>query len=167
MLPGSYLLVESLDRISRAEILDAWEVFTGILNRGITIVTLADNMVYSKEKANRQFTDLIISITIMSRAHEESLTKSKRLKAAWDTKRKNLNEQKLTRRCPSWMKLNESRTAYELIPEKIAIIRQIIDLMMSGMGRGAIAKKFNQQGIHSIGIQNKNQHGSHPTLSIS
>ena len=157
VLPGSFLLVESLDRISRAEILDALEIFTGILNRGITIVTLADNMAYSKDKANRNFTDLIISITIMSRAHEESLTKSKRLKAAWDTKRKNLNERKLTRRCPSWMKLNESRSAYELIPEKIAIIRQIIDQMMSGMGKGSIAKKFNQQGIHSIGIQNENQ----------
>jgi len=45
---GSYLLVESLDRISRAEILDALEVFTGILNRGITIITLADNMEYPR-----------------------------------------------------------------------------------------------------------------------
>lgn len=154
---GSYLLVESLDRISRAEILDALEVFTGILNRGITIITLADNMEYSKEKANRQFTDLIISITIMSRAHEESLTKSKRLKAAWDTKRKNIGERKLTRTCPAWLKLNENRTEYEPIPEKVAIVRQIVDLMMSGMGKSSITKKFNQQGTPSIGNRNKKQ----------
>jgi len=154
---GSYLLVESLDRISRAEILDALEVFTGILNRGITIITLADNMEYSKEKANRQFTDLIISITIMSRAHEESLTKSRRLKAAWDTKRKNIGERKLTSTCPAWLKLNAARTEYEPIPEKIAIVRQIVGLMMSGMGKGSIAKKFNQQGTLSIGNRNKKQ----------
>ncbi len=152
---GSYLLVESLDRISRAQILEAFEVFTGILNRGITIVTLADNMVYSKEKANERFTDLIISITIMSRAHEESLTKSRRLKAAWDTKRKNVAERKLTSMCPAWLKLNAKCTEYEPIPEKIAIVRQIVDLMMSGMGKNFIAKKFNLDGIPSIGKRGK------------
>jgi DNA invertase Pin-like site-specific DNA recombinase len=157
VLPGSYLLVESLDRISRAEILEALEVFTGILNRGITIVTLADNMVYSKDKANKQFTDLIISITIMSRAHEESLTKSRRLKEAWEAKRNNLDTRKLTRTCPGWLKLNEDRTEYELIPENVAIVRQIVDLMMSGMGKGSIAKKFNKEGIPSIGNKNKGQ----------
>lgn len=155
VLPGSYLLVESLDRISRAEVLKALEVFTGILNRGITIVTLADKMVYSKKKANDNFTDLIISITIMSRAHEESLTKSRRLKAAWDAKRKNVGEHKLTGMCPAWLKLNANRTEYVPIPEKTAIVRQIVDLVMSGMGKNSIAKKFNQEGIPSIGSKSK------------
>ena len=155
VLPGSYLLVESLDRLSRAEIMGAFEVFIGILNRGITIVTLADKMVYSQSKANDNFTDLIISLTIMSRAHEESLTKSKRLKAAWDTKRKNVNKRKLTSICPAWLKLNTNRTEYELILEKVAVVRQIVDLVMSGMGKNSIAKKFNQEGILSIGNRGK------------
>jgi DNA invertase Pin-like site-specific DNA recombinase len=155
VLPGSYLLVESLDRISRAEILDALEIFTGILNRGITVVTLADNMTYSKEKANKQFTDLIISITIMSRAHEESLTKSKRLKEAWAAKRKQAPVKKMTSTCPAWLSLNQSRTEYEFIPEKVAIVKQIVDLMMSGMGRNGIAKKFNLEGVPSIGNRGK------------
>jgi len=147
--------VESLDRISRAQILEALEIFTGILNRGIIVVTLADNMEYSKEKANRNFTDLIISITIMSRAHEESLTKSGRLKEAWNAKRKNIDQFKLTKVCPAWLQLNSERTAYEHIPEKVAIVRQIVDLVMSGMGKNSIAKKFNLEGIPSIGNRNK------------
>lgn len=154
VLPGSYLLVESLDRISRAEILDALEIFTSILNRGITIVTIGDKMVYSKEKANKNFTDLIISIAIMSRAHEESATKSDRLKEVWDVKRKNAGERKLTKICPAWLKLNESRTSYEHIPEKVVIVRHIIDLLMSGMGKNAIAKKLNQEKVPSIGGRN-------------
>jgi DNA invertase Pin-like site-specific DNA recombinase len=157
VLPGSYLLVESLDRLSRAEVLAALGVFIGILNSGITIVTLADGMVYSKERANDNFSNLLISIMIMSRAHEESLTKSKRLRAAWDAKRKNIGERKLTSTCPAWLKLNADRTEYEPIPEKIAIVRQIVGLMMSGMGKGSIAKKFNQQGTLSIGSRNKGQ----------
>lgn len=154
VLPGSYLLVESLDRISRAEILDALEIFTSILNRGITIVTIGDKMVYSKAKANKNFTDLIISIAIMARAHEESATKRDRIKEAWSAKRKNAGEQKLTRICPAWLKLNDSRAAYDPIPEKVAVVRRIVDLVMSGMGKNAIAKKFNQEEVPSIGGRN-------------
>src|SRR5688500_7237548 len=37
---GSYLLVESLDRVSREAILDAQATFLQIVNAGITLVTL-------------------------------------------------------------------------------------------------------------------------------
>lgn len=152
---GSYLLVESLDRLSRAQISDALEIFMGILNRGITVVTLADGMEYSKEKANKQFTDLIISITIMSRTHEESLTKSKRLKAAWKSKRANIGARKLTRNCPSWLTQNADATAYRFIPAKVTVVRKMIRLVMSGVGKDAIAKRFNRDGIRSLGTRSK------------
>src|SRR5574343_835351 len=42
---GSYLLVESLDRLSRAEVMDAMEVFLAIVNREIVIVTMLDGRV--------------------------------------------------------------------------------------------------------------------------
>ena len=38
--------------------------------------------------------DLIISLTIMSRAHDESKRKGERVKAAWDNKRINIREKK-------------------------------------------------------------------------
>ena len=44
---GSYLLVESLDRLSRDKVMDALGIFLNILNAGIIIVTMADNQVYS------------------------------------------------------------------------------------------------------------------------
>ncbi|WP_390622906.1 hypothetical protein ACEQUB_00912 [Ralstonia syzygii] len=40
--PDSYLLVESLDRLSRLPVTEALAVFQSIINRGITIVTLVD-----------------------------------------------------------------------------------------------------------------------------
>jgi DNA invertase Pin-like site-specific DNA recombinase len=40
--PGSYLLVESLDRLSRAQVISALRVFLNIIEAGIIIVTLAD-----------------------------------------------------------------------------------------------------------------------------
>ncbi len=77
------LLVESLDRISRANIMDALELFIRILNTGITICTYIDRMVYSKEELQNNFAPLIISITLMCRSHDESEIKSRRIKTSW------------------------------------------------------------------------------------
>jgi DNA invertase Pin-like site-specific DNA recombinase len=83
---GSYLLVESLDRLSREEILRAHSLFLGIVQSGINLVTLADNRVYAAKTTNT--VDMITSLVIMERAHEESKTKSMRVGAAWRQKRK-------------------------------------------------------------------------------
>jgi len=57
---GSVLIVESLDRLSREEILTALNQFTGIIQAGIQLVTLADGQVYDRESINDNWTQLII-----------------------------------------------------------------------------------------------------------
>src|SRR5689334_6886495 len=49
---GSVLLVESLDRLSREQVMSALSLFLDIVRAGITIVTLADNQTYSEERLN-------------------------------------------------------------------------------------------------------------------
>ncbi len=88
---GSYLLIESLDRLSRAEIDDAYGVFRSILKEGVNIVTLQDEQVFTKESLN-DFAKIIVSLVVMSRAHEESMTKSIRGKADWENKRKKMRD---------------------------------------------------------------------------
>lgn len=144
---GSYLLVESLDRLSRAQISDALEVFLSILRNGVTIVTLADGMEYSKEKMNSNFTDLIVSIVIMSRAHEESLMKSKRLKQAWIAKRREIGKKKLTALAPGWLKLNADRTAYLPMPERVEIVLRVFSWSKGGIGDKTIAMRLNQMAV--------------------
>jgi DNA invertase Pin-like site-specific DNA recombinase len=41
---GSYLLVESLDRISRQKVTDALAIFLRIVNAGVTLVTLCSQL---------------------------------------------------------------------------------------------------------------------------
>ena len=65
---GSFLLVKSLDRLSRQEIRKSLTLFLSIIDAGVNIVTLADNHVYTAKKTELQ--DLLISLVIMSRAHE-------------------------------------------------------------------------------------------------
>ncbi|MEN8503189.1 MULTISPECIES: recombinase family protein [Paraburkholderia] len=148
VVSGSYLLVESLDRLSRDRVIDALNQFLSILGKGITIVTLADGRVYTREGDNT--TDLIVSITVMSRAHEESLTKSRRLKAAWQNKRARLAEKKMTARCPLWMRLAEDASCFEFIPERVTLVREMIGLARNGMGQTAIAKMLNARQIPSF-----------------
>lgn len=75
---NAYLFVESLDRITRDEIDVALELFMGILRRGITIVTGMDNKVYTHAGIKGNPIDLLTSILLFTRAHEESKTKQKR-----------------------------------------------------------------------------------------
>ena len=45
---------------------------------------------------------MIGALTVMARAHEESATKSTRLREAWNGKREEVGRRKLTGRCPEW-----------------------------------------------------------------
>lgn len=74
----SWLYVENLDRLSRQAIIDSQELFLKLLRLGLTIVTGLDNKVYAKGTVNDNPTDLMLSILLFSRAHEESKTKADR-----------------------------------------------------------------------------------------
>ncbi len=81
------LLVESLDRLSRSNVVDALELFLGIIKSGITICTYADNAIYNRADIQNNFTPLMASIIYMARSHDESMMKSKRIKADWAKRR--------------------------------------------------------------------------------
>jgi DNA invertase Pin-like site-specific DNA recombinase len=161
IVPGSFLLVESLDRLSRDKVLAALEIFISILRQGITIVTLADNMVYSAESVGDNFSSLIISITIMARAHEESAMKSRRISAAWEAKRARIGEKKLTARCPAWMRLNADKTEFELIPERVEQVMEILGMVKAGMGQALIAKRLNERSVPPVSSHGKGWYPSY------
>lgn len=142
---GSYLIVESLDRISRQNPQAATSLFLQILQAGIHIVTLTDNHVYRADGGN--FSDIIVSVVIMSRAHEESRTKSLRVGAAWENKRQNIHEKKLTRVAPIWLKLSEDRANFEMISERVAVLRAIFEEADHGKGSLQIARRLNREGV--------------------
>lgn len=141
--PGSYLLVESLDRLSRDEITVALTSFMQIINAGIVVVTLSDKIVYSRESLNANMGSLMMSLVIMARAHEESATKSKRILASWESKRASLDKKKMTAVCPQWLRLAEDKKTFLEIPERIDVIRKIFDLRCAGYGTRRIAQALN------------------------
>ncbi len=142
---GSYLLVENLDRLSRANVMEAHDLFKKLITAGINIVTLSDRVTYNQEDLNKNPMGLVYSILIMSRASEESTIKSQRGKAAWIGKKQNIKNKPLTARCPYWMQLSKDKTKFELIPEKANVVKRILNLAQSGHGNSSITKILNKE----------------------
>ncbi|WP_419832748.1 recombinase family protein [Endozoicomonas atrinae] len=122
------LLVESLDRLSRANIMDALELFIRILNAGITIYTHIDGMTYNKNEIQKNFSPLLISITLMCRSHEESETKSKRIKQSWKQMEDTLRNGGLGRSTiyPHWIDISSGKP--KIIKNKARVIQDIFKL---------------------------------------
>ena len=140
---GSILIVENLDRLSREQVLDALNQFTGIIKAGIKLVTLQDSMEYDRESINQNWTQLIISIVYMARAYEESEAKSKRLTAAWDNKRNNIDKKKLSKVAPAWLELSEDGKEFIIKPEVAKAVELIFLKKISGKGTSRIEKEMN------------------------
>lgn len=146
---GSFLLVESLDRLSRANVTDALNLFLGITKAGITIVTLADGMSYSQQSIEANWTQLIMSLAIMARAHEESATKSKRLKAVWAKKKTDANLRIVTSSLPAWLAVKEGKIV--AVEEKAETVREIFRLIRGGYGLHLLERKLNTEKTQTIG----------------
>ncbi|WP_232312140.1 recombinase family protein [Achromobacter spanius] len=147
---GSVLIVEGLDRLSRAEPIQAQAQLAQIVNSGITVVTASDGREYNRESLKRQPMDLVYSLLVMIRAHEESDTKSKRVKAAirrqcqswlagtWKGQIRNGKD-------PQWVVFNEGQ--YQLVPERVTAIRLAISMFKEGHGAVTIMRHLTEAGM--------------------
>lgn len=151
---GSVLVVEGLDRLSRAEPIQAQAQLAQIVNAGITVVTASDGKTYSREHLKANPMDLVYSLLVMIRAHEESDTKSKRVTAAirkqcegWiaGTYRNVIRNGK----DPLWVQRVDNE--WKLIPERVTAAREAISLYKRGYGATAIIKKMQADGLSITG----------------
>lgn len=146
---GSYLVIESLDRLSRERVRYALPRFLDLLGKGINIFTSADHHLYTQDY---DVTDLLISVISMARAHEESAVKGQRVASAWKTKHDEAREDRkpLGKLRPLWIDLVDGGKCYALNDERAAIVRRIFELSAEGYGSRTIAAMFNQERIPSF-----------------
>jgi DNA invertase Pin-like site-specific DNA recombinase len=153
---GSFLVIESLDRLSREKVRDALPRFLDLLAKGINVFTSLDQRLYTKDF---DVTDLLVSIISMSRAHEESAYKGSRVSSAWRKKQTAAREtgKPLGRVRPLW--LDVTPEGYVLNPDKAPVVRRIFDLSTQGHGSRNIAATLNQEGIPAFSAGRKKVSG--------
>ncbi len=146
---GSYLLVETFDRLTRVPPLRAMRLLQDIVDRGITLVTLKDGRHYSTASLEENWTDLVTALVDMARAHTENKEKGRKVKEAWDAKR--ASGKPLTAMGPAWLELDKARGEWRFVPDKVATVQRVFELAASGLGAPTIASKMNDAGIPTMG----------------
>lgn len=149
---GAYLIIENLDRLTRQDAVPATNLFTGLLMSGIHLVQLNPEQIYHDDC---DFFEVMRAVMELSRGNSESKQKSIRLKAVWSEKRKDACKSKkvISRSCPAWLHVVGDRreARYMLIPERAAVVRQIFNLAIDGLGVRLIAQKLTTDNVPPFG----------------
>ncbi|WP_322092776.1 recombinase family protein [Paraburkholderia bannensis] len=148
--PGSILIVESLDRLSRAEPIIAQNLLTSIVLAGIEVVTASDNTRYSRETVKANPGILFMALGSMLRANNESETKSDRIKRALKARCESFIagtwKGKLgAGRDPFWIQWTKG--VYRLNEDGMNVLRQALDLYYEGYGPTRIFEELLNRGL--------------------
>lgn len=152
--PGSCLIVENIDRLSRENPWDALPLMQQIINAGIVIVSLIDRKEYTLERM-RTDPDLLKHLqTVLEKGWLESRDKGDRLQEVWAEKRAELiagGKRKLTLQGPGWLDLIPDNPKVPLVGdwhfnERVETVRLAFELCIQGLGKEAIVRSFNAEG---------------------
>ncbi|MGR3086559.1 recombinase family protein [Vibrio vulnificus] len=147
---GSVLIIESLDRLSREQLLNAQFLFIELVSRGITIITANDSQVYNRATISENSGTMFITLGAMIRAHEESLTKQKRSVAAIKQQVEKFQKDgsgNVHGSVPFW--IDRTASGYEL-NQRAGTVRTIIDLYVNKrLGINRIARELTQKAIET------------------
>ena len=147
--PGSYLVVESLDRLSREKIRPALTLLLKLIEAGIKVVQLLPiEVVYDEDVEPMQ---LLMAVMELSRGHSESKVKSERVAAAWAKKRRDAAEKIVTKRLPGWIRYENGKLVLD--DAKAAVVRRIFAMAIGGYGVHAIAEALNADQVPTMGRQ--------------
>ncbi|CED59861.1 putative phage resolvase/recombinase/integrase [Moritella viscosa] len=161
------LLVENFDRLGRMGVMDQFSQFSILINAGIELHIISEDKIFTSESINKNPYELFGVLAQMARSYDESKQKAQRVKKAFDSKMKLVEEHGVifTKTVPVWLKVNSERTKFTIKPEA-ELVQRIFQLALQGYGATKIAKVFTKEKIpvpvydkrsNSIWTQNKIQ----------
>ncbi|QSX35127.1 recombinase family protein [Shewanella avicenniae] len=157
---GSVLVVESIDRISRANPYQSLKTMIDIINAGITVITAMDRKEYNLENITKEIFHLTTMITELARANNESEVKSKRAKEAILSKIKSWEAGERgfkigAGKAPMWLVWDNEEKKYVFNPRKKQVMLRKIELFKLGHGGQKIADllelEFGEKITHKTG----------------
>lgn len=160
---NTYLIVESLDRITRTGPFKSTQIFTELLEF-TNIVVLADGekKIYSKKSidSTHGMMDLFMALISLQRSHSESLMKEYRSRKSWEKKRLDLLEyfnlpedrrvglerpKNATAMCPFWLTAKKDSRGYDFIPENKKVMDFLIEKLLDGNGMTRSVRLLNDE----------------------
>ena len=155
---GSYLIVESLDRLTRLKPIDGLELLHGLIRKGIAVATTAPEMVHRDGDSADLGTTLAAFMEVF-RAHGESSRKGGLLASAFAKKRlKARDGLPMGDTGPGWLSAPKGSTEFKKDERRVQAVERIFQLAIDGYGKGTIAKMLNAEG-YPILSKRKNVRG--------
>lgn len=149
--PGSWLLLESLDRFTRQAVNIAANELLSLINRGIVVVTLHNQTIYREEdfSGTEGLVNLLGALIAMQGHHAEQVTKGKRVAAAWKNNysKAAAGGHVVTKIAPFWLEVNSDRTGFNVLEDKATIVREIYQRRAAGEGKTKIANDLTARGV--------------------
>ena len=161
---GSWLVVEEIDRLTRANPLDAVDLLKKIIYGGIRIYTTSDRQEYSKETLSSNPWGLLKFVISSQLAHDESVKKSKRIAKAWKDKRASAlqnKNRKITSRCPAWLSYDHETGEFVPLQDRVNLIRYFFETILTGRGKDALARELNEKHLEPWGKGKRKGKGWH------
>lgn len=141
---GDFCLVESVDRLGRINPSDMLNILTGILGAGVSIITLDDGVVYSRDAHSAN--NLFLLVAKCQQAWNYSDALSRRVKKAYEIKRDKAKAGTniyTKRRTPMWLK--DTGTKIVVIDELAPIMKQVFTDFLAGIGERRILARVRTQ----------------------
>lgn len=151
--PGSYLIIENLDRLSRAALPDSITTLLEIIKSGVLLATMSDGSIYSSASPEMQ---IIVGIMTLARGYGESARKSELSNASWRMKRAQASASNpITKNSPGWIRWCTEKNAWELIEDRVNVVLEIFALHKSGHGKNKISRILNERGVPTFRARGK------------
>jgi DNA invertase Pin-like site-specific DNA recombinase/transcriptional regulator NrdR family protein len=155
----SVLVIEAMDRLGRLEPSTMRELWRDLQKTyGIDIAIVKFGLVVKHDEEIDLGNDIIITAA-MHLSREESAQKSNRIKATFDKRREESRKggKKRTGVCPSYLILNEDRTEFLPVPERVKVLKRMFDMKLTkDLGPDVIANIFNKEGVKPFNDKSEN-----------
>lgn len=139
---GSVILLDSLDRLSRAGIAETRGLIQRIVTAGVSLVDLMTATKIDSSSLNDLTADIQIGLSAWL-SWQESEKKSQRVLAARAAAAERAKKgEQIKRRLPFWLSLIDGQA---VINDRGVVVKLIVDMRLSGYGLTGIAKALNSK----------------------
>lgn len=154
--PNSALIIERLDRFSRAGAMTAYNAIVRLTDAGMMVVIAEEGLEITSEN-NNDLKIILPAILSLCLANDESKKRSERISEYWIGHREKVKNNKsiLTKQLPCWLYYDEKTASIKADKRKAELIKYIFKKTIDGLGQKALSQELNKNQKHIVEPRNK------------